>query len=192
MTLDQRDGPAGLRNLRGAVGASVLFSALSLVGLGIGWAWLFHRPSQNSALEDAGRYGALAGRAALAPFITDDLLTGDKAAIDNIAKAGHALIKEGKAAHVKVWSVQGRVLWSDEPKLIGKTFEFDDEERKLLHGEGTLASVSNLDDDENQFEIQAGETSLLQVYFGSKTPTGTPMVVETYYPTSLVDSRAAD
>src|SRR4029079_851346 len=119
MTLDQRDGPAGL-NLRGAVGASIVFSALALVGLGLGWAWMFHRTSQNSAVTDAGRYGALAGRAALAPFITDDLLTGDEQAITNIARADDALIKEGKAGHDRVWSVQGRVLWSDEPKLIGK------------------------------------------------------------------------
>src|SRR3954470_17333586 len=168
MTLDHRDGPAGL-NLRGAVGASIVFSAVALVGLGLGWAWLFHRTSQNSAVADAGQYGALSGRAALAPFITDQLLTGDKTALDNVGKAGLALIKEGGAKHVKVWSAQGKVLWSDEPQLIGRTFAFDDEEKKLLDGEGTLASLSNLDEDENQFEIAAGETSLLQVYFGWKT-----------------------
>src|SRR3954447_19254386 len=108
MTLDQRDGPAGF-NLRGAVGASILFSAVALVGLGLGWAWMLHRTSQNSAVTDAGRYGALAGRAALAPFITDELLTGDKTALEKAAKAGNALIHEGKAAHVKVWSAQSKV-----------------------------------------------------------------------------------
>jgi signal transduction histidine kinase len=191
MTLDQRDGPAGLRNLRGAVGASVLFSALSLVGLGIGWAWLFHRTSQNSALEDAGTYGALAGRAALAPFITDKLLTGDIAALQDVARAGQALIEQGSAKHVKVWSASGKVLWSDEKPLIGQTFAFDDEEKKLLGTRNVLASVSSLDEDENKFEIGEGEKSLLQVYFGWTTTAGTPMIVETYYPTSLVNDRAA-
>jgi len=191
MTLDQRDGPAGLRNLRGAVGASVLFSALSLVGLGIGWAWLFHRTSQNSALEDAGTYGALAGRAALAPFITDKLLTGDEAALQDVARAGQALIEQGSAKHVKVWSASGKVLWSDEQPLIGQTFAFDDEEKKLLGTRNVLASVSSLDEDENKFEIGEGEKSLLQVYFGWTTTAGTPMIVETYYPTSLVNDRAA-
>jgi len=191
MTLDQRDGPAGLRNLRGAVGASVLFSALSLVGLGIGWAWLFHRTSQNSALEDAGTYGALAGRAALAPFITDKLLTGDEAALQDVARAGQALIEQGSAKHVKVWSASGKVLWSDEKPLIGQTFAFDDEEKKLLGTRNVLASVSSLDEDENKFEIGEGEKSLLQVYFGWTTTAGTPMIVETYYPTSLVNDRAA-
>jgi len=102
MTLDHRDGPAGLRNLRGAVGATVAFTALSLVALAVGWGWLFHRTSQNSAVQDAGRYGALSGRAALTPFITDDLLRGDKTAIDKVATAAHALITEGGAKHVKV------------------------------------------------------------------------------------------
>src|SRR3954471_23471671 len=157
MTLDHRDGPAGL-NLRGAVGASVVFSAIALVGLGLGWAWLFHRTSQNSAVADAGRYGALTGKAALAPFITDALLTGDKAALESVGKAGTALIHEGEAKHVKVWSAQGKVLWSDEKDLIGKTFEFDDEEKKLLDGKshGVLANLSSLDEDENQFEIKDG------------------------------------
>ena len=192
MTLDHRDGSAGLRSLRGAVGATLLFTALTLLGLGIGWAWLFQRTSQSSAVEDAGRYGELSGRAALAPFITDDLLTGSKEALDKVRIAGEALINEGGAAHVKVWSVEGQVLWSDEPALIGRTFEFEEDEKELLDGEGMIANLSALDKDENQFEIAAGETSLLQVYFGWKTSSGTPMVVETYYPASLVDSRASD
>jgi two-component system, NarL family, sensor kinase len=193
MTLDQRDGSAGLRSLRGAVGATIIFTALTLIGLGIGWAWLFHRTSQSSAVEDAGRYGELSGRAALAPFVTDDLLVGSPEALEKIAIAGRALMSQGGAAHVKVWSVEGRVLWSDETELIGQTFAFEDDEKKLLNGEGRLATLSKLDKDENKFEIAAGETSLLQVYFGTKTQPGEkPVVVETYYPTSQIDSRAAD
>ena len=65
------------------------------------------------------------------------------------------------------------------------------DEKELLDGEGMLADISNLSKSENQFEVAAGEKSLLQVYFGSKTPAGTPVLVETYYPTSLIDSRAA-
>ena len=192
MTLDHRDGTAPLRSVRGAVWATVVFTALTLIGLGIGWTWLFQRTSENSAVEDAGRYGELSGRAALAPFITDDLLTGKKEALDKVAIAGRALISEGGAVHVKIWSVEGRVLWSDESRLIGRTFPFEDNERNLLDGEGVLANLSKLDEDENQFEIEAGEKSLLQVYFGWKTQSGTPMVVETYYPTNLVASRASD
>jgi two-component system NarL family sensor kinase len=193
MTLDQRDGSAGLRSLRGAMGATIVFSALSLLGLGIGWAWLFHRTSQNSAVQDAGRYGELSGRAALAPFVTDDLLRGNHDALEKVAEAGRALISQGGAAHVKIWSVAGKVLWSDESLLIGQTFPFEENETKLLSGTGVLATLSKLDEAENKYEIAAGEKSLLQVYFGTKTlPSGQPVVVETYYPTTLVDARASD
>jgi two-component system, NarL family, sensor kinase len=193
MTLDHRDGSAGLRGLRGAMGATIIFTALTLLGLGVGWAWLFHRTSQNSAVHDAGRYGELAGRAALAPFITDDLFRGDHDALLRIADAGRALISQGGVAHVKVWSVDGRVLWSDESLLIGHTFPFEENEKKLLDGKGLLTSVSKLDEAENKYEIAAGQTSLLQVYFGTETlPSRQPVVVETYYPTSLVEERAAD
>ena len=166
MTLDQRDGSAGLRSLRGALGATIVFTALTLIGLGIGWAWLFQRTSQSSAVRDAGQYGALSGQAALAPYMTDDLLAGDKEALANVATAGQALIDAGGAAHVKIWSVEGRVVWSDETELIGRTFAFEEDEKELLDGTGTLATLSKLDKDENALEIAAGETELLQVYFG--------------------------
>jgi two-component system, NarL family, sensor kinase len=192
MTLDQRDGSAGLRSLRGAVGATIVFTALTLIGLAVGWAWLFQRTSQSSAVRDAGQYGSLSGQAALAPFITDDLLTGDPDSLAKVATAGQALISVGGAAHVKVWSVDGVILWSDETQLIGRQFAFEDDEKELLDGHGVLATLSKLDKDENKLEIAAGETSLLQVYFGMETPSGTPLVVETYYPTKLVADRASD
>ena len=133
--------------------------------------------------RDAGQYGSLSGQAALAPFITDDLLAGNTEAIEKISTAGRALMTLGGAAHVKIWTVDGRVVWSDEAELIGRTFTFDEAEQRVLKGNGVLASISNLDDEENKFEIASGEKELLQVYFGTKTPTGTPVVVETYYPT---------
>jgi signal transduction histidine kinase len=191
MARKTRDGTAGLRSLRGAVGATIVFTLLTLIGVGIGWAWLFRRTSEKSAVQDAGRYGELSGKAALAPFVTDKLFTGSQDALQSIETAGKALMKEGGAKHLKVWSVEGKVLWSDEARLIGQTFAFEGAEKELLDGEGMLANLSKLDKDENRFEIEAGEKSLLQVYFGMKTPSGTPIVVETYYPTSLVSSRAA-
>lgn len=178
--------------MRGAVGATIAFTLLTLIGLGIGWTWLFRRTSEHSAVQDAGRYGELSGKAALAPFLNDDLLTGSEEALNSIAIAGRALMSGGGAKHVKVWSIEGEVLWADEPRLIGQVFAFEGAEIELLDGEGMVSNLSALDKDENKFEILAGETSLLQVYFGTKTPSGTPIVVETYYPTSLVDSRAAD
>src|ERR1043165_5051488 len=136
MSVDHRDGSTALGRVRGAVGVTIVFTALTLIGVGIGWAWLFQRTSQHSAVKDAGRYGELSGRAALAPFITDDLITGKKEALDKVAIAGRALISEGGAVHVKIWSVDGRVLWSDEAALIGRTFPFEDSERTLLDGDG--------------------------------------------------------
>ncbi len=192
MTLDQRDGSAGLRSLRGAVGATLAFTMVALIALGVGWAVLFQRTSKSSAVRDAGQYGSLSGQAALAPFITDDLLAGNTEAIEKISTAGRALMTLGGAAHVKIWTVDGRVVWSDEAELIGRTFTFDEAEQRVLKGNGVLASISNLDDEENKFEIASGEKELLQVYFGTKTPTGTPVVVETYYPTNLINARAAD
>ena len=143
-------------------------------------------------MRDAGQYGALSGQAALAPFLIDDLLAGDKEALANVAIAGQALIDKGGAAHVKIWSIDGRVVWSDETELIGRTFASRTTRRSYSTEQARWQRSASSTRKRTRLEIAAGETELLQVYFGSKTPSGTPMVVETYYPTSLIAERASD
>ena len=66
---------------------------------------------------------------------------------------------------VKVWSAEGRVLYSPKRELIGKTFEVRPSFREILAGE-TVSHISDLSDDENQYERQ---------YFTSLQETYTPL-----------------
>jgi signal transduction histidine kinase len=52
--------------------------------------------------------------------------------------------------------------------------------------------VSDLTKSENAGEVAAGSSRLLEVYFGAKTSDGQRVLVETYYPYSLVEDRAAE
>ena len=45
---------------------------------------------------------------------------------------------------VKLWDESGRIVYSDEPRLIGKRFELEPDERELLRRPGVRADVSDL------------------------------------------------
>ncbi|HEY0068973.1 MAG TPA: HD domain-containing phosphohydrolase, partial [Chloroflexia bacterium] len=57
-------------------------------------------------------------------------------------------ILDEQVARVKIWSPQGKVIYSDEPDLIGKTFEVEDDLIEAMDGE-VVMDVSELEAAEN-------------------------------------------
>jgi signal transduction histidine kinase len=82
---------------------------------------------------------------------------------------------------IKIWSKNGVVLFSDEPRLVGKQFEVDDDLIEGFAGK-TVAGVSNLQAEENVFE-RALAPKLFETYvpLRLRSPTGRPdAIVELY------------
>jgi signal transduction histidine kinase len=80
---------------------------------------------------------------------------------------------------VKIWDASGRIVYSDEPSLVGQRFDLPADERAVLQAAGrTVAEVTDLDEPENREERHFGK--LLQVYLGVRTPGGQPLLFETY------------
>lgn len=169
-----------------ALGGSVMvLVATSLVAMTV-----FRNFAEQEAEAEAGRFGEAAARVALAPFLTDELVARESGALAVLDRAGTALIEDGRAAHVKVWTREGLVLWADEERLRGRTFELDDAELALFDTLGVSVELSGLDRQENQFDVpEAAE--LLEVYFAVETASGERLLVETYYPATMVDELAA-
>jgi signal transduction histidine kinase len=172
--------------LRGSIGVTLLGTALILAGLGFAWEWLFQKTSEQFAIHEVGRTAGLAGRAAIDPFITDELVAGNPAAVEKLAVAGTSLIRDGGVAHVEVWSATGQLLWADNPSLKGRVLVLEDEERALLENQGLMVELS-------AHEVGAPiDEHLLAVDFGTKTQSGHPVVVELFYPAGLLQTLAAD
>ncbi len=89
---------------------------------------------------------------------------------------------------VKVWSRDGEILWSDEPRLIGDVFSLGPEEQEVIEHPATRADVSDLDEPENRYE--RGNGKLLEVYRPVWTPDGTPLLFETYARYDTVVARS--
>jgi signal transduction histidine kinase len=92
------------------------------------------------------------------------------------------------SVRVKIWTPRGRIVYSDEPALIGRTFPLGEDERNVFAHPVTRAEVSDLDRPENAYE--RGQGKLLEVYRPVWTPEGHPLLFETYAPYAGVTSRA--
>jgi signal transduction histidine kinase len=79
---------------------------------------------------------------------------------------------------VKIWALDGRIVYSDEPRLIGSRFPLDESKLEVVETGGSEAELSDLDGPENRFE--RGEGELYEVYLAIRAPDGTPLVYETY------------
>lgn len=80
---------------------------------------------------------------------------------------------------VKIWNSEGRIVYSDETRLIGETFELDADELDVLGDGGSAAEISDLSRPENRFE--GGSGGLLEVYTQVWSPEGEPLLFEVYY-----------
>lgn len=102
-------------------------------------------------------------------------------ALDAVVR-GHVL--GSRIVRVKIWDASGRIVYSDDRTLIGQRFALPADEREVLASGAIAAEVSDLGAAENLDEKQFGR--LLQVYEGVRTPSGTPLLFETYQPYTII------
>jgi signal transduction histidine kinase len=79
---------------------------------------------------------------------------------------------------VKIWNGGGRIIYSDQPQLIGARYPLGTSELRALRTGGVDADVSDLSRPENRFERQYHK--LLEVYLGLRASDGTPVLFELY------------
>ena len=169
------------------VRSAIVFAVLGALSL-----WALRAAGLAEAKKDAGSTAELSTRVALAPFLTDELLAHDPVAYQQLAHAAATFAQYRQIARMKIWSADNEVIWSDDPRLVGQVFELEPDERELFRTFGAIVGVSDLDKEENVFEVQDGQTKLLEVYFGTQTASGQPLLVETYYSYSYVTALVDD
>jgi diguanylate cyclase (GGDEF)-like protein len=145
---------------------------------------------RNEALDDARLVAVLSARMAIQPRLSPadlaDGLTPPRAA--SLESALRAPEVRSRIARVKVWNDRGRVVYSDDPALIGRTFPISEELGSALDGD-VSSEVSDLRQAENVADRRYGR--LLEVYvpmrFGhDRRPAG---AFELYLPYAPVAAR---
>lgn len=134
--------------------------------------------AHGEALRDARQFAQLAGQGIVEPAIRPALLDGDAGAIDAVDRVVQERILGERVVRVKLWDRDGRVVYSDERRLIGSTFPLDASKREVLRTGRTRAELSDLSGPENRYEQGQGE--LYEVYLPIRAADGTPLLFETY------------
>ncbi len=138
------------------------------------------------ALRDARQFATLAGQGIVEPTVAPGLLRGRPQAIAAVDRMVQERVLGERVVRVKLWAHDGRIVYSDEPRLIGTRFPLDAEKLDVLRTGATKASLSDLSEPENRYE--RGQGDLYEVYLPIRAPDGTPLLFETYQRRSAVAS----
>jgi signal transduction histidine kinase len=147
-------------------------------------AALSRRIAEKQSVHDVAQQSDILAESVVQPALTDRMATDPQA-----AAALSAVIRPASLVRVKLWSPQGTILYSDEPRLVARTFPLDDSARAALAAPQTTAEISDLGRPENAFERSEGK--LLEVYRPVWTPNGHELLFEAYYRYSAVTERSS-
>ena len=146
--------------------------------------------AEQEAVHDAANTTDLLADAVVQPAISDALAAMDPAAIASFDAVIREHVLGSSIVRVKVWTPDGKIVYSDEPRVIGDTFTLGDDEQGVLTNPVTRAEISDLSKPENRFET--GQDRLLEVYRPVWTASGQPLLFETYAKYDIVTSRTSE
>jgi signal transduction histidine kinase len=161
-----------------------------VIGVAVAGAFASRRVAEREAVTDAAHATDLIARQVVQPAVRNGLISGSPAALSAIDRVVRHQVLSPSVVRVKLWTATGRIVYSDERRLIGKTFPLGSEERASLTRPVVHAEVSDLQRPENRYE--RGRGKLLEVYRPVWTPSGQPLLFETYSPYRQVTQRASE
>ena len=162
----------------GAVARFAITGLAALALLTIVAIELLSSRGTSEAIRDAKQLTRIAGKGIVAPALTPQLLSGRPAAITAMNRNVLPRLLIDPVVRVKIWDATGRIIYSDEPRLIGARYDLGADEAHALRTGGVDAEVSNLSRPENRFERSYHK--LLEVYYGMRATNGAPVLFELY------------
>jgi two-component system, NarL family, sensor kinase len=164
---------------------SLAAMAVVVIGLFFALRSVTIRDSERDTRERVRLEGAVVEAAGL----TDGVLRGDRRALARLDAVVRRRVKSASIVRVKLWSRDGTILYSDEPRLDGRHFGLSAEETALFANGRADAEISDLGKPENRFERPDGK--LLEAHTAIHTPDGTPVLFEIYQRFGSVSASAA-
>ena len=169
----------------------ITLGTLVLIALVLATFWLANRAASSEAVSDARSRSQLLERAIIQPEMPRGLATSQPAAVAAFDTVVHRQVLGGWLVRVKIWDASGRIVYSDEPRLIGRRFTLEaDELAAPTRGvqRQRRRQLSDLTEPENQFERSFGK--LYETYTVTRSPEGQPLLFEAYFRYSDLSQRS--
>ena len=174
----RRRAGRGAPSARSAVLTFLLASLAALGALVGGGVLVLRAVGEDEAVDQARRTALLTGQGIVEPALTDAVLTGRGPAVARVDRLVTERVLDDRVVRVKLWTPDGRIVYSDEPRLIGARYALGADERKALRTGAAAAAESDLERPENRYERPEGR--LLEVYLPVRTPSGRQLLYESY------------
>ncbi|MGZ8702957.1 MAG: hypothetical protein ACXWZY_11790, partial [Gaiellaceae bacterium] len=175
----RRGGAAGAPPRVDAAVARFMLGSLASIGvIVVGGFFALRSVAIDEAEADTRDRVRAEGQLVEAAGLQSGILRGERAAIRRLENLVLGQILDDSIVRVKLWSKSGRILYSDEPALIGKSYELGADELQLFSTGGTEAELSDLSRPENRYERPQGK--LLEAHTTIRTPDGTQVLFEIY------------
>ena len=140
-----------------SVGAAVAkFAAAGLVALLVlilTSGMMLRRSGTREAVNNARALAGFVTRGIAEPNLTDELVNGSPVALGRFDRMMRKEALQKPIRRIKLWTTTGRVVYSDEPRLIGSTFTLDADDQHAF-ATGQSAGLSKVDAPENQYEAR--------------------------------------
>ena len=167
------------RSTRRAVAKFVLSGLGALALVAVAGVTAVDRLSTAASLRDGGRVAELVAHGVIQPAMSGSLVRGDPGAIAALDRVVRDKVLLGSLARIKIWTPEGRIIYSDEPQLIGSVFPLAADQTAALASSATgEPHISDLTAPENRLE--SADDRLIEVYVPIKALDGTPLLVESY------------
>jgi signal transduction histidine kinase len=154
---------SGLANLSLARRFLLVSLALVVVG-GASLGWVLGQLIETSAINNTTSVTALYVESFVAPEL-QSLATGSSLTQPEIDSLKTLLSNPQLGQRIvtfRIWSTSGKILYSPNPQLMGRTFAMDGDRGRAAQGAVT-GDISNLTDPENVYERQQW-SHLLEIY----------------------------
>jgi two-component system NarL family sensor kinase len=164
-------------------GGLVVIALVVLVG-----GLISRRIAQSQSVHEVARITDVLATSVIQPALSDRMATNTSAAarLDPLVRER---VLSASLVRVKIWAPSGRIMYSDDHRLVGADFGLDTDARAALTQPQVRAEISDLSEPENRFE--RGQGTLLEVYRPVWTPSGRPLLFETYFRYDQVSDRAS-
>jgi signal transduction histidine kinase len=179
MTNDSRDRRSGAGIVAVSVAQFALIGLIALLIVAISIWIASRRVGEREAIANARRVTELTAKNVVEPAVPEALRHDDPVALARLDSIVRNDVLDDSLVRVKIWTPDGRIIYSDATELIGATYELGDDEQNALRTGVIEAEVSDLDATENRFEREYDK--LLEVYLPIGATGSGPLLFEAYY-----------
>jgi signal transduction histidine kinase len=180
----------GRASLRRPVSVFALTGVLVLTIITVAVVLLIDHRGRDEAIRDARRLTDTYAHSVVGPALTDGVLAQDPAALAAFVREVTPRLEGSVLTRTKIWRADGTVVYSDEPRLVGMSFELDDDSRDVLENGGAEAEIGDTNNPENLFE--RSDETVLEVYQQVSTPSGQHALFEVYLPYASVQDSGRE